>query len=245
VLASTLVVVAAEAPAPAPQEQWVTPAVLGGAIASLVLVLGWKAVQHALTAVHEGGHAFFGSASGAKVTGVTISRSGSGLTEVAGVGPLGRFFTTLAGYLGPSMFGLAGAFLLVHGHTVAVLWLSLGFLAILLVQIRNVFGALVVVATGGLLYLVVRHTAGTVQASLAFAWIWILLIGGFVDVIGLAKLRRRGRESGRKDTSSDAYALRKLTFLPASLWVGLFWLLSLMALIYGAGVLLGLATLGR
>jgi hypothetical protein len=241
VFASALVVEAAENP---PARDWLAPAVMGGVIAVMLTVVGWKVVTHALTAVHEGAHALFTSTSGGKVLGVTIGRDGGGATGFQGIGWLGRFFTAMAGYLGPSMFGLAGAFLLIHGHTVPVLWLSLGFLAILLLQIRNPFGAFVVVVTGGLLYLVVRYTAGMVQACLAFAWIWLLLIGGFGDVIALARLRGQAKQAGRKDDSSDAHALRTLTFLPASMWVGMLWLLTLVGLIFGAGLLLGLVTTG-
>lgn len=56
----------------------------------------------------------------------------------------------------------------------------------------------------------------------------------------LGGIRRKAREKGGRDESSDAFRLQKIAVLPASLWVGFFWLASFAALLFGAAILLGL-----
>ena len=87
---------------------------------------------------------------------------------------------TIVGYYGPPLFGLLGAALLVHGSATGVLWVFLVLLGGLLLLVRNLFGALVVVATGALFYLTVTY--GSVQAQLlvACSWVWLLLLSGVV-----------------------------------------------------------------
>jgi divalent metal cation (Fe/Co/Zn/Cd) transporter len=97
-----------------------------------------------------------------------------------------------------------------------------------------------VLLTGAVIVAILRYASTGQQIFFAYTWIWVLLIGGFVNVLVLQHLRGRGG-----DTSSDAYALRKLTFLPASLWSGVFWLGTLVAFVYGAGILLGMVHIGR
>jgi len=215
--------------------------VLGTGLLALALaVVIWPVAKHSITAAHEGGHAFFALLSGAKVTSVKLNRTTSSVTSAAGLGKLGAFVVTMAGYLGPSIFGLAGAVLLVRGRTAAVLWLSLVFLGLMLLVVANLFGAVVVLGTGGLLFLAARYATGDAQAVAAYTWVWFLLVGGFVHVLEFGRARRGG-----KDTGSDAVALRGMTRVPATLWVGVFLLGTLAALSYGGAVLLGLAGPGR
>ncbi len=214
--------------------------VLGTGLLALALgLVTWPIMKHTITLAHEGGHALFASLSGGTVDSVKVNRGISSATKVAGVGPLGRFLTALAGYLGPSLFGLAGALLLTGGRTVAVLWLSLLFLALMMLVVANLFGAVVLVGTGGLLFLAARYATGEAQTVAAYTWVWFLLIGGFLHVLDFRRERAKG-----PDTGSDAVALRAMTFLPAPLWVGFFWLATLAALLYGAAILLGRVRLG-
>ncbi|OLB80588.1 MAG: hypothetical protein AUI14_06100 [Actinobacteria bacterium 13_2_20CM_2_71_6] len=111
----------------------------------------------------------------------------------------------------------------------------------MLLQIGNVFGAVVVIATGGLLFLVIRYGSRDVQTLFAYTWTWFLLVGGFRHVLEFRRIRPRGG----KDSDSDAAVLRKMTFLPAPLWVGFFWIATFAALLYGGGILLGMLKLGR
>src|SRR5205814_8719424 len=105
--------------------------VMSGLVALVLSLIVWPVVRFAVTIAHEGGHALTASMMGGTVRSIHVYRNkdprGRGLTTWSGVGPVGRFFTTLAGYVGPSIFGLGGSVLLAGGHSAAVLWLSLRF----------------------------------------------------------------------------------------------------------------------
>ena len=212
--------------------------VAGAGLLALVLsVILWPVVIFATTVVHEGGHVMTGAAMGGRVKSVKFDRSGGGATDIAGLGPFGMFLTALSGYLLPSVFGLVDAALLGHDKVSAVLWLSLLFLIMMLIQAGNLMAGFVTVALGTAIVLVMRYTTAGAQAFFAYTWTWLLLFGGFGGVLVLQAVRRAG-EDGR----SDAYRLRKATLLPASLWSGFFWLTSIVAMGFGAGILLGLVT---
>jgi hypothetical protein len=213
-------------------------AISSGFLALAISLIFWPIARLAVTVAHEGGHAMTASMMGGSVTAISVSRKTGGLTETRGVGPVGSFFTAIAGYIGPSVFGLFGAALLVEGQVRAVLWISAVFLAMALLQSKNFGTAFVVICVGALLYWAIRYATEPQQTFFAYTWIWFLLIGGFGGVIALQGIR-----AGGADTSSDAYLLRRMTYLPSSLWSGFFWLATLAALVYGAGLLLGVVTL--
>ncbi len=209
-----------------------------GLVALIMTVVLWPLASFAITIAHEGGHAFTASLMGGTIDSIEVnSRSNStrGQTNVDQIGPFGKFLTGLAGYIGPSIFGLTGTLLLVADKVVDVLWLSLFFLLLALVQMRNLLGAVAVVITGGVIILALR-VGGGVQDFLTYMWIWFLLLGGFGHVAAFQRARAQG-----PDTGSDAYKLRQLTHLPASLFLGFFWLFSLLSLLYGGVLLLGIA----
>jgi hypothetical protein len=212
-----------------------------GLLALVIAVIAWPIVRFAITIAHEGGHAFTASMMGGAVDSIEIYRRndprGRGVTFFR-AGPFATFLAALAGYLGPSVFGLVGALLLTKGQVKAVLWLSLVFLLLALLQSGNLLGFVSTISTGALIGAVLRYASEGQQLFFTYTWIWFLLIGGWGHVL----LLQAGRRSG-PDNGSDAYQLRKMTFLPASLWSGLFWLGSLAALIYGAGILLGIVQL--
>src|SRR5690242_12185808 len=78
----------------------------------------WRFTMHAITIAHEGGHVMFGSLTGLTTKKVRVDRDGGGSTEyrtkIADWGLVPTLAAGLAGYLGPSIFGLAGAWMLVH-----------------------------------------------------------------------------------------------------------------------------------
>jgi hypothetical protein len=223
----------------APGGHSATVGIGSGLVALILTVVLWPLASFAIIIAHEGGHAFTASLMGGDVKSIEVnSRRNSirGLTTRSPLGPLGDFLTKLAGYIGPSIFGLIGTLLLVADKVVDVLWLSLFFLLLALVQMRNLLGAFAVVVTGGLIVFTLRYLGGTVQAFLTYVWIWFLLFGGFGHVVAFQRSRARG-----PDTGSDAYNLRLSTHLPASLFSGFFWLFSLLSLLYGGVLLLGIA----
>ncbi len=207
-----------------------------GLIALLLSLIVWPVVRFAVTIAHEGGHAITASMMGGTVESIHVYRNnderGRGITFFRGVGPFGKFFTALAGYTGPSIFGLGGAVLLAGGHSVAVLWLSLVFLLLALIQMGNILGGLAAVGTGAVVILVLRYASTEGRTFFAYVWIWFLLFGGVGHVVA----------SGWR--SGDAGELKRLSLLPATIWSGFFGLATLAALVYGAGILLNLVHVG-
>jgi len=67
---------------------------------------------------------------------------------------------------------------------------------------------------------------------IAYFLVWSLLLAAPRSVVELQRLRRRGAAR-----QSDADQLAHLTALPAMAWIGMFWLVSVAALVSG-GILL-------
>jgi len=204
-----------------------TAAVLLGVavLAVVALPATWLVVQHVDTMAHEGAHALVGSSMGGTVQSVTMKPDGGGLTRTAFLPSTGGFLPGLAGYFGPSAFGLAAAKLISTGHIVAVLWLAMLLLAILLAMIRNPFGAVAVVVTGLVIYHVARYAAIGTETVAAYVISWFLLLSG-IRVL----LKYSGREG-------DASALARTTHVPGVVWVGIWLAGSTVALAAGGSLL--------
>lgn len=207
-----------QAPLPA------TVAALLGLVAfAMVMLPIWLLFGYVDTMAHEGAHALVRSATGGTVRSVTMQPDGSGLTMTRGNGGV---LTGVAGYLGPSAFGLAAAKLISIGHIVAVLWLAILLLAILLLMIRNLFGFCVVITTGLVLYFFARDGSVGSQTVLAYLLTWFLLASGLRTVFGY---------SGR---DGDAANLVKATYLPRVLWIGIWLAGTTFALVLGGSLLI-------
>jgi hypothetical protein len=98
-----------------------------------------------------------------------------------------------------------------------MLWLLLAALALLLLQIRNWFGLLSVLVTGGALFAVSWWADATWQVAVAYGMSWFLLLGSVRPVVELQGERSRGRAR-----TSDADLLARLTGVPGICWVLLF-----------------------
>ncbi|WP_446218328.1 M50 family metallopeptidase [Micromonospora sp. IBHARD004] len=212
--------------------------VLLTAVVALVVVatrLPWRIARNAVTIAHEGGHALVALLTGRKLRGIRLHSDTSGLTLSAGrpTGP-GMILTLLAGYVAPSLVGLAGAWLLAGNRITLLLWIAVALLLAMLVMIRNVFGVLSLLVTGGVVLAVSWYASPQVQASFAWTCVWFLLLGGVRPVVELQRMRSRGRMP-----ESDADQLARLTPLPALFWVTVFALVSLAALGVGALLLAG------
>lgn len=212
--------------------------VLVTALIALVVVAFrplWRIARNAITIAHEGGHALVALLTGRKLRGIRLEFDTSGLTLSAGrpTGP-GMMFTLLAGYIAPSLVGLAGAWILGGNRITLLLWVAVVLLLLMLINIRNAFGVVSVVITGGIVLAVSWYASPQVQAAFAYTGVWFLLVGGVRPVGELQKLRQRGRMPG-----SDADQLAGLTHLPAVFWVFLFYLVNLAALAIGTLMLAG------
>lgn len=221
-----------------PAELHTLPPILGicaGILALGVVWLLWWLTGHAITAAHEGGHALVGGSFGFSIKSLKLNRNQSGVTEFVKTGGAGAILVGLAGYLGPSLFGLGGAVLLAGGRAVAVLWISVVFLVFELLLVRNVFGFLSVVVTGVLLFALLRWAPLWVEVFFGYVWVWFLLIGGVRQIPVLHNVRKTTKPADRK---TDADVLAKLTKIPAPLWTGLFAVGTVLALLAGGAYLL-------
>jgi hypothetical protein len=147
--------------------------------------------------------------------------------------------TALAGYLAPSLLGLAAAGLVAVGWAVPLLWLAILMLVITLVYVRNVYGGIAVLVTGAGVGAVAWYGSPQVQVGFAEAAAWFLLFGGLRAVRELGRVRRRQIRSGTQRLDSDADQLARLTGLPGWLWVALFTVVALGCLALGGWLLLG------
>ena len=211
--------------------------VLGTGVAALLAVAVdgfWRWSRNLVTIVHEGGHAAVAVLTGRRLTGIRLHSDTSGLTLSTGrpSGP-GMVFTAAAGYLSPSAVGLAGVVLLAYDQVTVMLWAAAAFLVVMLLMVRNAYGVLSLLVTGAAVVAVSLLTPADVQAGVAHAATWFLLLAGVRPVGELWRERRR-----RRHGMTDADQLARLTRVPAALWVGFFGLATLAALALGAWLLL-------
>lgn len=219
------------APPPAPEE------VLGLAVLAITLTAWhptWRVLRQVVTMAHEGAHAFVAVLCGRRLGGVRLHADTSGVTTSRGLarGP-GLIATLAAGYPGPAVLGVLGAVLLHHGRAPVLLWLLLLVLALLLLQIRNWFGLIAVLVSGGVLVVVTRSLALEAQTLTAQLLVWFLLLAAPKAVFDLGRSRRRGRRG-----DSDADQLGRLTPIPAAIWIGAFYLVTGSCLAIGGWLLL-------
>jgi hypothetical protein len=180
-----------------------------------------------VTVTHEGAHGVAAIVTGRRLQGIRLHSDTSGLTVSSGrpSGP-GMVTMLLAGYLGPAVVGLGAVGLLIAGYSLALLWLFVILLALLLLQIRNFFGFVLVVGCAIALILVCWYLPADMQSG---------------PVLELISQRRLGRAS-----HSDADQLARLTHVPAGLWAGGFLVVNCAGLVLGSILLLpALAELGR
>ena len=108
---------------------------------------------------------------------------------------------------------------------VAVLWLGLLLLAVLLLMVRNSFGAIAVLVCGALLYLTVRRTTPGVETAVAYGVAWFLLLSGPKKVLSIPI------------KSQDAKILAEMSLLWAWVWYYLRLLGTIAALLVGGAML--------
>ena len=206
------------------------------ALLALLLVVHprtWPVTRMLVTITHEGGHAVAALVSGRRLRGIRLHSDTSGLTVSAGrpTGP-GMVATLLAGYLGPALVGLGAVALLLSGHALGLLWLFVLLLALMLLQIRNLYGFAVVVLTGGALSALTWYGSAAAQTGVATLLTWLLLLAAPKPVVELVRQHRAGRAQ-----HSDASQLSRLTRLPVAVWIVLFGVLNVAGLVTGTALL--------
>ncbi|ANZ38909.1 hypothetical protein BBK82_25385 [Lentzea guizhouensis] len=205
------------------------------AFLAVALSAVWRLTRNVITIAHEGGHALLAVLTGRRLSGIKLHSDTSGLTVSRGKprGP-GMVLTALAGYTAPSLLGFGAALLITNDQIRLMLWITIAFLAAMLVMIRNVFGVLSIIVTGGAFFFISFYASPEVRDAAAYVFAWFLLLGGVRPVWEL-QVKRWRRQAPR----SDADQLAWLTGVPALGWVTLFGLVSVAALIGGGALLLG------
>jgi len=237
-----------------PAPHWWVVAV-SAAVALLVVASprSWRLTRIAITIAHESGHAAASLLSGRKLEGIRLHRDTSGetISRGKGRGP-GIIVTAMAGYVTPPLLGAGAAALLAAHRVNLLLSLFLVLLAVTLVMVRNWYGVLAVLVTGGGLFAVIWFAGPALRAAFAYAAAWFLLFGGVRPVAELARTRNRALRlpTGRRLAAgrprlgmSDADQLAWLTRVPAGVWVAAFALVAAGALVLGARLLIPWASI--
>lgn len=213
---------------------WVVLATAALALAVVASGRVWPYARAVVTIAHEGGHALAAVLTRRRLAGIRLHSDTSGVTVSAGkpTGP-GMVATTAAGYVAPPLLGLAGSGMLAAERVTALLWVSIALLAAMLLAVRNAYGIVSVVVSGGIVFAVSWFTSAAIQAAFAYLITWFLLVAGSRPVVELQRLRRRGRAP-----HSDADQLARLTGAPGIVWVAAFGTVALGALLVGGWLLL-------
>lgn len=197
-----------------------------GVAALVVVALAWRLVRLLVTICHEAGHALVAVLAGRRLSGIRVHSDTSGLTVSRGRprGP-GMVATLLAGYPAPAVVGLGLAVLAGTGHAAAVLWLLVLLGVVMLVWVRNLYGALVVVLAAGAVGAVTWYAPPAILGWVATGLAWLFLWAGPRPVLELMAHHSPG---------SDAAQLAALTRVPKFAWSLLWLVLTAAALIGGA-----------
>lgn len=217
---------------PAPPD-WLVIATAAVALAVVLTSGPWRIARNVVTIAHEGGHALVALLCGRQLQGIRLHSDTSGVTVSKGrPDGVGMILTVAAGYIAPALVGLAGVLILNVDHITALLWISILLLLAMLFLIRNLYGVISIVATGGVVFLISWFTPPEVQGGFAYVFIWFLLFSGVRPVVELQTQRRR-----MPSPSSDADQLARLTGLPGTLWVMVFGLINVAVLALGVWLL--------
>lgn len=202
----------------------------------IVAVPMYSVSKFASVVAHEGGHALVARLLSQPVMSIRFDRHGGGVTATRADPPwLAQVPIALAGYLGPSLFGLLAAWLLIRGAAVMVLWASVAFLTIMLLVVRGLLGWLLVPVLMAAILWVALTVEDPLQTWLTYVWVWFLLIAGVQEMLLLMTTK------AYKVDASDPAQLRRLTLLPSAAWAFLLLAGTVAALVYGGVMLLGIA----
>ena len=175
------------------------------------------------TWVHECGHAVMVVLTGGSVTAITIEPDTSGLTRsLMPPGRLARGLVASSGYLGASLVGcLLMAAARVQKRARPILWAIGAFMLFtVVIWMRNVFGALVVLAWGIALVALARTSSGRASRFL------LSVLGIQVALNAVFSIRTLFLVDG----PSDADTMARLFAGPAWLWAAA-WMIASVAML--------------
>lgn len=204
---------------------------VAGFVALMLVTFTGQWAGSLVTIAHETGHALVAVASGRSVMSLVVQEGNAeaGVTRYQGGWGVSLVFISLAGYLTAPVLGLAGANLVLDGKSWSVLWVAVILLAASFVHARGFFTNLLVVGYGGLIGWVAVAGSPDLQATVAVLLVWWMLFG---ELRGLTAL-------GLGGGGGDATDLSRLTWVPAFVWVALWWFVAIVCLWVGGRRLLG------
>jgi hypothetical protein len=175
------------------------------------------------TWIHESGHALAAVLVGGSVTSVTIQPDGSGLTRsLVPAGRISQGIVASAGYLGAAFIGclLIAATRVERRAHALIGGVGVFMLLTLLFWIRNLFGAVAVVAWAATLLLLARRGLGRAAQFLVGLLAIQVALNAVYDIRVLYLV----------DGRSDAVTMAQLFLLPAWMWATL-WMLAAIAML--------------
>lgn len=189
-----------------------------------------------VTVTHEGGHMAMLALTGRGHRGFRLTEgkdsegnpaTNGGTQPVDNSWGVGKWMSLFAGYATPPLVGLGGAYVLTDGNGWGVLWAGIVLLTVALLWANNGLARAVTgLALAGVIW---AAAAGSprVQAAVAFALVWVLLIGGVAQAVG---------DNG----GSDGPTLAGSTWIPTFVWHALWSAIAVVSLWVGGRLLLGL-----
>jgi hypothetical protein len=196
----------------------------------LVLVAFVDDVGALITVVHEGGHMLVAALTGRGHRGFILNDEGGGSTEIIDPGfGVGDYLVTFAGYATPPLFGLGGAYLILHDNAWAVLWVGILLLVLALLFARNALATVVTLLAVVGVGWVAWEGSPKLQAAVAVGLVWLLLLGGLRSTLYLSRAER-----------SDPWWLARRTLIPTPVWQGIWVAIAVVSVWVGGRVLLDL-----
>ena len=170
------------------------------------------------TAIHEFGHAIMALIVEGNVKKIELFQNASGVTTTTTKTKFGGFLVTFIGYPFSSFVSYIIFYLISAGYEKGiVIGISIVFLFMLLLWIRNIYGALWILAfcsiNGYLIYL--NNQQFVEIAALLYAT--MIAVDALISAFTVLFLSIR-----QKDAAGDASSLKKITGIPAVIWGLLF-----------------------
>jgi hypothetical protein len=201
-------------------------AILGGLALTTGPLRRWTG-DYLVTIAHEAGHAAATILCSGRVLGIRLhTHVRAGRTGISGVTDTrtshkARIPVGLAGYPAPAAIGLITLALLHGDHTRGALAVMAAAVIIMLILIRNLFGAVLLLTVGTTLYLALFYASPPVQTAVVGVVAWTLLFGATRDAV-----------EAFRSGSGDATNLSTITGAPPRLWSTLFVVLTAAATSY-------------
>jgi len=170
------------------------------------------------TAIHELGHALMALILEGSVKKIELFNDASGTTTTSTKTKIGSFLVAIAGYPFSSLISYFIFYLLSVGYDKGFLiGISILFLFMLLLWVRNIYGAIWIIAfcaiNGTLIYF---NNAAYIQTA-ALLYAVFIAVDALFSAITVLFLSVK-----QKDKAGDATLLKKITGIPAFIWGVLF-----------------------